>query len=213
MSPVELPNHQRWVSAVGNEVRLRLMLGNEKVEELAREAIRRKYNSTDDCASSQFWDVVPLIIETLMAYIVQDSSSPVAGVDPYRAIHPNSLYLTFRFRCTTEKKARNVAEKLFNGDYEIEIAFYFGGIREAQVNFVSITGDQLKSVLSKTTADGGNTNATYIHRNQASKYVGRYVANVKKMMYIENPNANLSQMTDGLDDQFTALLQQGKMTA
>jgi len=145
-----------------------------------------------------------------MAYIVQSSSSPVAGVEPYRAIHPNSLYLTFCFHCTTEKCARQVAEKLYYGDYEIEIAFYFGGVREAQVNFVSITGDQMKSVLSKTTADGGNTNATYIHRNQASKYVGRYVANVRKMMYIENPNTNLSQMTDGLEEQFTALFQQGK---
>ncbi|CAF2895876.1 unnamed protein product [Rotaria sp. Silwood2] len=147
-----------------------------------------------------------------MAYIVQGSSSPVAGVEPHRAIHPNSLYLTFRFHCTTEERARQVAERLFNGDYEIEIAFYFGGIREGHVNFVSITGDQLKSVLSKTTADGGNTNATYIHRNQASKYVGRYVVNVNKMMYIENPNANLSQMTDGLDEQFAGLLQQGNKT-
>ncbi|CAF5094052.1 unnamed protein product [Rotaria sp. Silwood1] len=208
MSPVALPNHDRWVTAIGNEVRLRLMLGNETVEELARQAILRKYSNSIDNESSKYWDVIPLIIETLTAYIVQSSSAPVVGVEPYRAIHPNSLYLTFRFHCITPKLALQVAEKLYNGDYEIEIAFYFGGIRETHVNFVSITGDQLKSVLSKTTADGGNTNATYIHRNQASKYVGRYVVNVKKMMYIENPNANLSQITDGLEEQFTALFQQ-----
>jgi len=86
-------------------------------------------------------------------------------------------------------------------------------IRSPHLSFNTITGDQLKSVLSKTTADGGNTNPTYIHRNhQASKYVGRYVANVRKMMYIENPNTNLSQMTDGLEEQFTAMFQQGKKT-
>ncbi|CAF4534104.1 unnamed protein product [Rotaria sp. Silwood2] len=53
MSPVALPNHDRWVRAIGNEVRLRLMVGNEKVEELARKAILRKFSNSTQSESSE----------------------------------------------------------------------------------------------------------------------------------------------------------------
>jgi hypothetical protein len=68
----------------------------------------------------------------------------------------------------------------------------------------------LKSVSSKTTADGGNTDAKFIHRNQASKFVGQYVTNVKKMIYSENAEVDTQSLAKGLEDQFISLLQQGK---
>ena len=61
-----------------------------------------------------------------------------------------------------------------------------------------MTSDQLKSVLGKTTADDGNTNAIFIHRNQAGKFIGNYFINVKKMIYMENENADMSLLTSGL---------------
>ncbi|CAF1488110.1 unnamed protein product, partial [Didymodactylos carnosus] len=98
------------------------------------------------------------------------SNAPVEGVFPYRFLHPNTLAMTFRFVCSSEENAQQIMEKIVDSDYDIEVAYYFAGLKQLSTNFISITGDQLKSVLSKTTADGGNTNAQYIHRNQASKF-------------------------------------------
>ncbi|CAF1135893.1 unnamed protein product, partial [Didymodactylos carnosus] len=147
-------NNDTWISVVNGEIRLKLMLGNSEVQELARKAI-----------------------------------------------------------VNNDKNAHLVMQKIRNGDYEIEIAFYFAGFKQVTTNFISITSDQLKNVLSKTSADGGNTNAQYIHRNQASKFVGNYMTNVKKMIYLENTNTNLSLLTNGLEEQFISLLQQGMNSA
>jgi hypothetical protein len=198
-----------WIWTVNSEVRLKLMLGNQEVEELARNAIIKKFPS-EISQYSQFWTVTPLIIDSLMAYIVTGTTSPVQGVTPYRAVNPNSLTMTFRFESSSSSNAQLIMSKIKNGDYSIEIAFYFAGFKQVTTNLVSITADQLKNVLSKTVADGGNTNAQYIHRNQAAKFVGKYVTNVKKMIYIENANTNLTSLNNGLEDQFVSLLEQGK---
>jgi hypothetical protein len=65
-------------------------------------------------------------------------------------------------------------------------------------------------VLSKTTADGGNTKATYIHRGQANKFVSSYLANVRKMIYKEDRKSNTSSLTVGLEERFVSLMQQGQ---
>ncbi|UJR24288.1 hypothetical protein I4U23_027255 [Adineta vaga] len=198
----------KWVFTVKNEVRIKLMLSNADVEELAKSAIIRKY----DLAISQyskFWDVAPLMIDSLMAYIVRGTNLPVEGVHPYKAVHPNQLTMEFRFYCSSEDHAKEIVENIIDDMYEIEVGFYFAGFKQVTTNLVSITSDQLKSVLSKTIADGGNKNAQYMHRNQGSTFVSKYVTNVKKMIYMENLNANVSSLSAGLEDQFISLLQQG----
>ncbi|CAF2895915.1 unnamed protein product [Rotaria sp. Silwood2] len=197
-----------WVFTVRNEIRINLMLSNEDVQELARRAIIKKYDLTIS-QYSKFWDVAPLMIDSLMAYIVRGTNLPVQGVHPYKAIHPNQLTMQFRFYCSSEEHAKEIVQKIIDDTYEIEVAFYFSGFRQVTTNLISITSDQLKSVLSKTIADGGNNNAQYIHRNQGSTFVSKYVTNVKKMIYMENSNANISILSAGLEDQFISLLQQG----
>jgi hypothetical protein len=208
MAPIQSSPTDQWVWSANNEVRVKLLLGDDVVDEMARKAISKKYDmKTGEYA--KYWDIAPLMIDSLTAYIVQGSSSPIAGVEPFNAVHPNSLVMIFRFKCSTEENARHIAEMIGNGEYEIEIAFYFAGFRQASVSFVSITGDQLKAAASKTTADGENTNAQYIHRDQASKFIGRYTMNIKKLIYSEDPAANTQALSDGLETQFLSLLQQG----
>ncbi|CAF3993278.1 unnamed protein product [Rotaria sp. Silwood1] len=197
-----------WAFTVKNEVRINLMLSNDDVEELARRAIIKKYDLTIS-QYSKFWDVAPLMIDSLMAYIVRGTNIPVEGVHPYKAVHPNQLTMQFRFYCSSEEHAKEIVKNIIDDAYEIEVAFYFAGFKQVTTNLISITSDQLKSVISKTMADGGNTNPQYIHRNQGSTFVSKYVTNVKKMIYMENLNTNVSSLSAGLEDQFISLLQQG----
>jgi len=208
MAPLQSSLNNPWVWASKNEVRVKLLLGDDAIEEMARKAIVKKYD-IETGKYAQFWDIAPLMIDSLTAYIVEGSSSPVAGVEPYRAIHPNSLSMIFRFKCSTEENAQSIAEMIQDGEYEIEISFYFAGFYGASTNFISITGDQLKAAASKTTADGENTNAQYIHRDQASSFIAKYTMNVKKIAYSENSAADTKPLADGLEAQFLSLLQQG----
>ncbi|CAF4321267.1 unnamed protein product [Rotaria sp. Silwood2] len=179
---------------------------------MAREAIAKKFDM-NIAEYSKYWDIAPLMIASLTGYIVTGSNSPVAGVQPYHSVHPNSLVMILRFSCSTDENAQNVAKMISSGEYEIEIAFYFDGFKHTSTSFVSITAEQLKSISSKTTADGGNTDAKYIHRNQASKFVGQYITNVKKMIYSENSDVDTQSLAKGLEDQFISLLQQGMESA
>lgn len=208
MAPLQSSSNNPWVWAAKNEVRVKLLLGDDGIEEMARKAIVKKYDM-DTGKYAHFWDIAPLMIDSLTAYIVEGSSSPIAGVEPYRAIHPNSLVMIFRFKCSTEENAQHIAEMIQNGEYEIEIAFYFAGFYGASTNFISITGDQLKAAASKTTADGENTNAQYIHRDQASSFIAKYTMNIKKLVYSESSDSNAKALADGLETQFLSLLQQG----
>lgn len=213
--PVMLPlqqneNDTRWIWSVRNEIRVKVMVSNEKVEELARKAISNKFDGDIVQNYSKYWDVAPLMIDSLMAYIIRGDSAPVEGVQQYHAVHPTTIIMTLRFSCTTEQIAHETVKKILNGDYEIEISLFFAEFKQVKTNAASITADQVKSVLSKTIADGGDTNPQYIHRNQAAHFVGRYVTNVKKMIYIEDASLNTSALTAGLEDQFFSLFQQGK---
>jgi hypothetical protein len=210
MAPLRSSSTDSWVWPTKNEVRVKLLLGDDTVEEMARRAISKKYNMQIG-EYAKYWDIAPLMIDSLTAYIVQGSGSPIAGVEPFLAVHPNSLVMIFRFKCSTEENARQIAEMIEDGEYEIEIAFYFAGFRQATTSFVSITGDQLKAAASKTTADGENTNAQYIHRDQASKFIGKYTMNIQKLVYSEDPGANAQALSDGLEVQFLSLLQQGNL--
>jgi hypothetical protein len=209
MAPMQTSKNDAWVWPVEKEVRVKLMLGDREVEHMARDAVSKKFDM-ETAEYSKYWDIAPLMIDSLTAYVVTGSNSPVPGVQPYQSVHPNSLVMIFRFPCSTDDNARTVAKMISSGEYEIEIAFYFDGFKRTSTSSVSITAEQLKSVSSKTTADGGNTDAKYIHRNQASKFVGKYITNVKKMIYSESSDVDTHSLANGLEDQFIALLQQGK---
>ncbi|CAF3358089.1 unnamed protein product [Rotaria sp. Silwood2] len=184
------------------------MIGSQETEELARQAIMKKVKD-EEALHARFWDVAPLMIDSFTAYVVKGNKSPVAGIYPYSITNPNGLVITCRFESTTKVNAKAIATKLLSGAYEIEIGFFFAGFMQVSTNFVSIMGDQLQRVLQKTAADGNNTNALYIHRSQATKFTSQYLANVKKMIYQEQPNANISQLISGLEDQFTSLFHEG----
>jgi len=57
-------------------------------------------------------------------------------------------------------------------------------------------------------SDGRSASVTYIHRNQVSKFISNYVANVKMMIYMENSDANTSLLTANLQNQFISVSQQ-----
>ncbi|CAF3139264.1 unnamed protein product [Rotaria socialis] len=185
------------------------MLSSKEVEELVRNSITKKFDSTVS-QYARFWDVAPLMIDSLMAYIVRGANLPVEGVHPYKAIHLNQLTMIFRFRCSSQEIAEEILKKIIEDEYEIDVSFYFVDFKQVSMNLVSISSDQLRSVLSKTVADGGNTNAQYIHRQQTFAFVGRYLTNVRKMIYMENENANMSMLTTSLGDQFSSLMEQDK---
>ncbi|CAM4788681.1 unnamed protein product [Rotaria magnacalcarata] len=177
------------------------------IEEVARKAIEKKYD-LKLAEYSKYWDIAPLMIDSLTAYIVEGSSSPIPGIEPYHAAHPNSLVMIFRFKCSTEERAREIVKLLGEGEYEIEIAFHFAGFQEVSRNFVSITGDQIKGVSSKTAADGGNTNAEYIHRSQATKFISLYNTNVQTMIYVESTDFNSQTLSAGMQETFISLMKQ-----
>lgn len=214
--PVMLPAKEQddsddeWVWSAENEIRVRLMLGNNEVETLARTAISNKYDADIVKNYSEYWDIAPLMIDSLMAYVISGDSSPVAGVKQYHAVHPTTMIMTLRFPCTTNEIAEETVRKIISGDHEIEVSLYFAELKQVKTNFASITADQVKSVVSKTTADGGGTSPDYIHRNQASKFVGSYVTNVKKMIYIEDASLDTAAITAGLEDQLISLFRQGR---
>ncbi|CAF2942095.1 unnamed protein product [Rotaria sp. Silwood2] len=190
---------------------MKLTLGNDQVEDAARRAIANRFNAGIVSNDSHFWIVAPLMIDSMTAFIVEVSGDSVEGISPFRLVHPNALAITFRYECSNENKTHEIVEKLIDGDYEIEVHFYFAGFKHVSSNIVSITGQHLKSVVSKTTADGGNSNAKYIYCAQTNKFVGIYATNVKKLIYMEKPGVNISSLTSGLDEQFQSLFQQGKI--
>lgn len=137
--PVSLNNpSDPWAFTVCSEVRIRLMLSNQEVEEPAHKAIMKKYDASIGQYSA-YWDVALLMIDSLMAYVVRGTNLPIEGVRPYRAAHPNQLAMVFRVPCSSADNAREIIEKIIDGDYEIEISFYFAGFRQVSTNIVSIT--------------------------------------------------------------------------
>jgi hypothetical protein len=191
-----------WTSGKG-QLLLNVMFGNDEIDDMAR----KKVVKTGETGT---FDVAPLIIDSFSAFVVIENNKPVPGVHPFRRIHPNDKTMTIRFQCSSEVIAQEVMSRVIDGEYEIEFAFFFAGLNKVSTSIVSITSDSLKNVLSKTKADGGNTNATYIHRGQANKFVSSYLANVRKMIYKEDPKSNTSSLTAGLEEQFVSLMQQGQ---
>ncbi|CAF1135045.1 unnamed protein product [Didymodactylos carnosus] len=193
-----------WTTNGGTEIRLSLATGNNEIEQLILDEIKK------DTKKQGNIKIAPLIIGSLTAVITSGSGEPVFGVHPYRFVNPTQLNLIFRFQCTSAEHAQHVIEKLLDGDYDIQLALYYVGILDVTMNMIKISAETLKTVVSSTTADGGNTTAQYIHRKQASNFVSGYMANVKKTIYIENALTDTTQLIAGLEDQFKTLIQQAK---
>lgn len=191
-----------WTSGRG-ELRLNVMFGNDDIDDMARkEIVKTGENGT--------FKVAPLIIDSFSAFIVNTDNQPVPGVQPFRRIHPSDKTMTIRFVCSSEVIAKSVMSCVIDGDCDVEFSFFFAGLNKVSTSMVSITSNSLKSVLSKTAADGGNTKATYIHRSQTNKFVSSYLVNVRKMIYKEDPKSDTSSLTAGLEEQFVSLVQQGQ---
>jgi len=115
--PVMAPVQQEdttWICTTKNELRIELLFGNDDISELARQAIMKTYD-LNVTQYAKFWDVVPLMIDSLMAYIAKRSSSiPVEGIHPFGTVVPNALSMIFRFTCSSEEKAKAIIQfKLF----------------------------------------------------------------------------------------------------
>jgi hypothetical protein len=208
LQPMQASLLSPWVSINKLEIRVRIALGTPKVEEAARQAIADQFDPETAEKYSKSWVIAPLMLDSLSAYIVTVGSTPIPGVIPFHIDNPNSNVITFRFVTLAEEVTSAGAAGLLTGDFDIEISLYFSGMHRVKTNMMTITATQLQSILSKTAADGGGTNSTYIHRDQASSFVGKYVTNVRKLIYIEDPNANMSMLAYGLNEQLTALFQE-----
>ncbi|CAF1523824.1 unnamed protein product [Rotaria sp. Silwood1] len=209
LQPMQTSAIPPWVIINKLEVRVRLAMGTPRVEEAARQAIANQFSNAIAEKYSKSWVIAPLMLDSLSAYIVTVGSAPVPGVAPFHIDNPNSNVITLRFVSPIKEIALVIAAGLLTGDFDIEVSLYFSGMHRVRTNMMTITATQLQSVLSKTIADGGGTNSTYIHRDQASNFVAKYVTNVKKLIYIEDPNANMSILTRGLEEQLAALFHEG----
>ena len=210
LQPVQAAPLLPWVTVVGLEVRIRLALGTPAVEQAARRAIANQFGEELANKYAQSWVIAPLMLDSFSAYVVTVGSTPVPGVIPFSIDNPNSNTITLRFICLTKEAALVIAVGLLTGTMDIEVSLYFSGMHRVKTNMITITATNLQSVLSKTIADGGGTNASYIHRDQASSFIAKYITNVKKLIYLEEPDVNISMLTHGLEEQLISLFQLGK---
>ncbi|CAF1515186.1 unnamed protein product [Adineta ricciae] len=213
LQPVQSSLLSPWVSINKLEIRIRLALGTFQVQEAARQAIINQFDDEIATKYSRSWVIAPLMLDSLSAYVVAAGSLPVPGVVPFQIDNPNTDIVTLRFVTLTKEVALFVAGGLLIGDLDIEVSLRFSGMHRVRTNMMTITGTQLQSVLSKTIADGGGTNSTYIHREQASSFIAKYLTNVKKLIYIEDSNANTSIITHGLQEQLGTLFQESMTNA
>ncbi|CAF3235246.1 unnamed protein product [Rotaria sp. Silwood2] len=68
-----------------------------------------------------------------------------------------------------------IAAGLFSEDFDIEVLLYSSSMHRIGTNMMTVTTVQQQSILSKTTAARGGINLTYIHRDQAPRFVAKYV--------------------------------------
>jgi hypothetical protein len=210
LQPIQKSLLSPWVSVNVLEVRTQVAMGTQEVELAARKAIANQFDSDLADKYSKLWVVAPLMLDSISAYIVTVGSTPVPGVMPFHIDNPNTNSITFRFACLNKEAATTIAVGLLTGNLDIEVSLYFSGMHRVKTNMITITATHLQSITSKTIADGGGSNSTFIHREQASSFVAKYINNVRKLIYIEEPNINISLLTNGLEEQLTALFYEGE---
>lgn len=183
------PYDSDWISIVDKEIRITFILGDRSIENLARTAINQKFDETVVKNYSKFWTISFLKMDSLVAYVIKDTNTPAINIQPYQFIHPNTLSITFRFKCTTHVTAVLVKEHLLSGFYEIAIALHFNRFNDVKYNTMSIRSDQLQTISEITKAvSGGNVNLVeYIHQSQIAKFIKKYLENAQKAIYFEDP--------------------------
>ena len=157
---------------------------------------------------SKSWDVIPLLIDSLIVQIVRSTNTPVKGVQPIRLIHPDQATLAFQFECDDKETAKTITQKLLSGHYQVEIAFFFDGFLAVETNIATISREQLNSIINKVKSDGDQTTATYIHRSQATEFINKYSTQIKQTIYTENANEDSTRLKSGLMEQFKGLFNQ-----
>jgi hypothetical protein len=197
-----------WIPKAENytQIVISLATSNDEFTKLVHDFIMN-----DSTKKNYKVNIAPLVINSLTAIIVSAIGDPISGIHPVHFINPNHISLKFRFQCSSADKAQAAMNQILDGNYNMELSIHYTGLYTLSMNMIKITGKTLKTIISSTTADGGNTSARYIHRTQASKFVSNYMANVKKTIYIENPTADAQLMIAGLEDQFKTLIQLGKV--
>jgi hypothetical protein len=197
-----------WIWATDKTVRMKLMEGNSDLEALIREAVKQKYEP-EQAEHARKWVVAPLMIDSMTAFVTTSSGSPAAGVQTYTLVHPNPYVLSFKFECSSPELAVEVRQNILAETYEIKIAFFFAGFTQVSENLISITGDKIADVVSKTAADGNSNSPKFIHRSQKSKFVSAYSVNARQFVYMESPDSSTTSLTAGLREQFNTLFESG----
>jgi microcystin-dependent protein len=202
----------KWMWSVEDRIKVKILLGNQIITDKAREAIKKKYSEKHNQFSAK-WDVSPLMIDSLTAYIVEIGSGESApGVQPYHVVHPHGLTVTATFVCSQERVSQEVLKRIFHNEYEIRVAFVFAGFRQVTTNLVFMSAQTVKTAFTKTVADSGDDKAEYIHRSQVNKFVQNYLSNLQLMVYSEGGKTENSAPEFGAGEllqHFSHLFTQG----
>ena len=209
LQPVQ-PSNSEWVRTEDNKVCFDLITGDDDIRTVAKTAIMRKFKEELTTNFSESWDITPLMIDSLVAYIVRATHTPVHGVLNFQLIHPNHLIIPFCFQSINATRAVQVKDALLKGGYKVEIAFYFDGFYTVDTNMFSITGGHLKEVLNSVSGDGTAQNVSYIHRSQGSKFIAHYLSRIQQVAYRETDAGNKTDSMSDIQQQFMNLFEQSK---
>jgi microcystin-dependent protein len=203
-----------WLTTQENRIRVKILLGNEAITKLAREAIVQKF-PTNMSTISKSWDVSPLMIDALTVSVVESGTGEaLPEVNHFEIPHPNGLVVTATFTCLNKEIAQKMLQNILNDVNDIEVAFQFAGFRQVSTSFISITSNKVKEVYKKTVVDGGGTQLTkYIHRGQVDKFAQDYLKNVRVVVYSEkDPESPSNSLVNVLLQRFMSVSRKGVLS-
>ena len=195
-------------------MQVKVIFGNDELDEIVRDRVRRLFGD-DEAQYAGSWTMTSAIISELNAYIVHRGThnSLVTDVQRFSVGYSNFRSIRFVFKCSSHEMANEIAQNVEEGTYEIKVAFYISGFNQVSTNAVLITARGLQEAFSETLVDGSITTPEYIHRNQVTDFASKFNINVSRTMYVEDPTADTKSLTEGLEQQFAALHQQGRHPA
>ena len=74
---------------------MRLILGTAQIQAILHQAISNKFDKHLFSTYSEFWNIAPVIIDSLAGYVVKSSVFPVGSILTYQLIQLNALSVTF----------------------------------------------------------------------------------------------------------------------
>ncbi|CAF1343195.1 unnamed protein product [Adineta steineri] len=201
---------KKWIWLDTSRTRLSVSFATTDKEIIA---LVTKHVERDKVKTGYQYSIAPMIMASVTAAIVNADGSVIPGIAPVRFPNPTHIALVFCFKCTSAEQGEATLNNILDGKDSIAMSIFFSGLHNVSMNVVKITSETLRRVASKTTADGGNTNAQFIQRKQANKFVNSYMANVEKLVYTEKSNAETQMILNDLQDQFKTLMQQAMETS